>query len=340
VTALRQPRTRPVRVGVQGEPGSYSHAALAGPLAAVLGPLAAAVPFDETPDAVRALAGGGLDYVLLPIENAITGLVAPTLSALAAHPGLHVVAEATLPIDHCLAAVPGSSLDAIRTVASHPVALAQCGAFLARHPAMSPRPVHDTAGAARLVAERGDPTAAAVASRTAAALHGLVVLADDVADRYDNATRFWLLAQTPRPRDGATAARLGRHAAVHLEGRPLGLRAYRGATTVAADTPAHLREATAELLAALLSCNGLTIDRIVSAIFTTTPDLASEFPAVAAREAGWSGVPLICASEIPVRNALPRCIRVLLHASGAPDVAPRHVYLRDARGLRPDLSIG
>jgi chorismate mutase len=220
------------------------------------------------------------------------------------------------------------------------VALSQCGEFLAQHPAIVPHPAHDTAGAARLVAERGDATASAIASRAAAHLHGLAVLAEGIADRRHNATRFWLLSRTGRARAGATADRLGRHAAIHLEGRPAVVRAYRGATTVAADTPALLREATGELLGALLASNRLTIDRVVSAIFTTTPDLASEFPAVAAREAGWGAVPLICASEIPVRNALPRCIRVLLHASGTVDAAPRHVYLRDARGLRPDLAVG
>jgi chorismate mutase len=87
--------------------------------------------------------------------------------------------------------------------------------------------------------------------------------------------------------------------------------------------------------------NELVSDEVISAIFTVTPDLVSSFPAEAARAAGWEGVPLLCTTEIPVPEGLPRCLRVLVHVqrrwNGTP---PRHIYLRDAVRLRPDLADG
>jgi chorismate mutase len=115
------------------------------------------------------------------------------------------------------------------------------------------------------------------------------------------------------------------------------LRAIRGATTVGADDPTEIRTATAELLQQLVRQNELAASDIISAIFTLTPDLRSEFPAHAARELGWHDVPLLCTMEIPVPGALGHCIRVLLHVETTRDrAAIRHVYLRDARTLRPD----
>lgn len=117
------------------------------------------------------------------------------------------------------------------------------------------------------------------------------------------------------------------------------VRAVRGAITVATDDAALVREATVELLRAMLAHNALQPSQLVSVIFTVTPDLTSEFPAVAARELGWHDVPLLCAQEIAVPGALPRCLRILLHAESArPRALVRHVYLRDAVALRPDLA--
>ena len=117
------------------------------------------------------------------------------------------------------------------------------------------------------------------------------------------------------------------------------LRGLRGATTVERDEPPLLHDATRELLAELLARNALTTEQVVSALFTVTPDLRSDFPARAAREAGWGDVPLLCTTEIDVPDALPRCIRVLLHVeTTAERSALRHVYLRGAAGLRPDLA--
>jgi chorismate mutase len=116
-------------------------------------------------------------------------------------------------------------------------------------------------------------------------------------------------------------------------------RGVRGATTVAADEPDLILQATRELLEEILAENeNMSPEDIASAIFTVTDDLASTFPAQAARQMGWSLVPMLCACEIPVPGSLPHSIRVLVHWNT--DVAQNevtHVYLRDAVKLRPDL---
>ncbi len=112
----------------------------------------------------------------------------------------------------------------------------------------------------------------------------------------------------------------------------------RGATTVASDEPLLIREAVTELLEAILDENDVVPADVISAVFTATPDLVSEFPAHAARLFGWTDVPLLCAQELPVAGALPHCIRVLLHAETRRARSEiRHVYLRDAVLLRADL---
>jgi chorismate mutase len=117
--------------------------------------------------------------------------------------------------------------------------------------------------------------------------------------------------------------------------------AVRGATTVDTDEPAAIRSATRALLAEIAARNALASSDIISVLFTMTGDLASEFPARAARELGWHDVPLLCAQEVPVPGALPRCIRVLLHVeSERPREQMEHVYLNGARQLRPDLLRG
>ena len=116
------------------------------------------------------------------------------------------------------------------------------------------------------------------------------------------------------------------------------VRALRGATTVDTDDANAIADATRELLSSIMSNNALTPGDIVSVIFTVTADLRSDFPARAARDLGWVDVPLLCTVEIPVPNALSRCIRVLMHVETArPRDAMKHVYLREARTLRPDL---
>ena len=116
------------------------------------------------------------------------------------------------------------------------------------------------------------------------------------------------------------------------------MRAVRGAITVERDEAGLVVAATMELLTEIAERNALGPEQVVSAIFTVTPDITSEFPARAARELGWVDVPLLCAMEIPTPRGLARCIRVLLHVeTDLPRAGLRHVYLRGARALRPDL---
>ncbi len=115
-------------------------------------------------------------------------------------------------------------------------------------------------------------------------------------------------------------------------------RGIRGATTVAADEPDLILQATRELLESILKDNeGMIPEDVGSAIFTVTEDLASTFPAQAARQMGWSMVPMMCAREIPVPGSLRKVIRVLVHwNTDVPQSEIKHVYLRDAVKLRPD----
>ena len=117
------------------------------------------------------------------------------------------------------------------------------------------------------------------------------------------------------------------------------IRGIRGATTVTADEPDLILQATRELLEEVLAENeGMQPEDIASAVFTVTDDLISTFPAQAARQMGWDLVPMLCAREIPVPNSLPRVIRVLVHWNTEltqPEI--KHVYLHDAVKLRPDL---
>lgn len=117
------------------------------------------------------------------------------------------------------------------------------------------------------------------------------------------------------------------------------VRGLRGATTVESDDPVLIRAAARELMEEILKRNQIVdFDDVISAVFTTTEDLVSAFPAEAARAMGMNQVPLLCAREIPVPGSMPRCIRVLLHVNT--NRTPReaeHVYLREAQKLRPDL---
>src|SRR5690606_2752298 len=111
------------------------------------------------------------------------------------------------------------------------------------------------------------------------------------------------------------------------------LRALRGATTVAHDTPDEVRLAVSELLQALLKANALGPEHLLSAIFSATPDIRSFNPATVARTQGWEEVPMLCVAEMEVEGGLPRCIRVLIHVAVDGDRQLQHQYLRDARDL-------
>jgi prephenate dehydratase len=173
-------------VAFQGAPGAFGEEAVrrwrrdARPLA------------QPTFDAVlEGVERGDAAAGVLPVENRIAGVVVAARRALAARAGgLHVVGEVTVPVSLCLLALPGVARAALRVVRSHPVALAQCGAFLAAHPGLAAEPWWDTAGAARDASRAGDPGVGALASRLAGERWGLDVVAADVQDVADNWTRF------------------------------------------------------------------------------------------------------------------------------------------------------
>jgi chorismate mutase len=117
------------------------------------------------------------------------------------------------------------------------------------------------------------------------------------------------------------------------------VRAIRGATQVDANERELIREATVELVTELMTRNGLVVDDVISVLFTTTPDLNAEFPAAAARKVGFEDVPLLCASEIDVPDALPRVVRLMAYVDvDRPRSEIRHVYLRGAAALRPGVA--
>ena len=117
------------------------------------------------------------------------------------------------------------------------------------------------------------------------------------------------------------------------------VRAFRGATQLSADTKEDMRSAVVELLKEMLSFNSLGHEDLISILFTATPDIQSDFPAAGVREFGLVDLPLICAQELDIKGALPRTIRLLIHANSSLSRAQiSHVYLRGAAILRPDLA--
>ncbi len=181
-----------LRVAFQGELGAYSEEAVRRYWP---GDATEPVPERSCADVVRALESGAVDLGMLPIENSLAGSVVATYDALSESRECWVVGEEILPIHHCLLALPGVDAAGITRVASHPVALAQCGRFLGRHDWMEVDAAYDTAGAARDVAASGDRTRAAIAGRGAAKRFGLEIIASEIEDRPDNQTRFLALSR-------------------------------------------------------------------------------------------------------------------------------------------------
>lgn len=119
----------------------------------------------------------------------------------------------------------------------------------------------------------------------------------------------------------------------------MAVRAFRGATQLDVDERSHLLKSTAELLTRMLHDNKVELADLISITFSATPDLRSEFPAVAARELGLEDVPLMCFVEMDVEGSMPRVIRIMLHAeSKLQRSLVNHIYLRGAQGLRADLA--
>ncbi len=175
-------------IAFQGEPGAYSQEALL----RWLGPGCATLPCPTFAGAFDAVRAGHAAAALLPVENSTVGSIHAVYDLLLEHE-LSVQAEVILPVRHALLAPPDLALAQVRQVLSHPQALDQCAGWLAAR-GLEPLPVHDTAGAARLLAEHPHPAQAAIASRLAARLYGLQILEQDIQDVRANYTRFWLLA--------------------------------------------------------------------------------------------------------------------------------------------------
>ena len=178
-----------VRVAFQGELGAFSEEAVQ----LAFAPNEVAVPCRENREVARLVASGEADAGVLPVENTLAGSVPASYDAILAEPTIHVTGEVAIPIHHCVMGVAGASLQKLRTVESHPIALAQCAAWFAGHPSIDARAAYDTAGAARDVARARDRTRGALASRVAARRYGLDVLAENIEDRHDNQTRFVIL---------------------------------------------------------------------------------------------------------------------------------------------------
>ena len=117
------------------------------------------------------------------------------------------------------------------------------------------------------------------------------------------------------------------------------VRAIRGAIQVSEDDRDAILDGTTEMVSAVMTRNDLTTDDVISVLFTVTPDLTAEFPALAARKLGFHAVPLMCATEIPVPGAMPRVVRLMAHVETESSRAQiQHVYLRGAVGLRQDIA--
>jgi prephenate dehydratase len=180
-----------MRVAFQGEPGAFSEAAAV----QLLGEEITTVPRPTFDAVFRAIAEGAADALLVPVENSLAGSVVRVYDLLV-ESGLTITAETILPIEMNLIACPGASLADIRTVSSHPMALAQCERFFGAHPQFKRAPAEDTAGSVRETIVRGDKTSAAIAGRRAATHYQGVILAERIQDNAENFTRFVLL-RTP-----------------------------------------------------------------------------------------------------------------------------------------------
>jgi prephenate dehydratase len=176
----------------QGEPGANSHIACHEAY-----PDYEVVPCATFEDALTAVSSGEADLGMIPIENSIAGRVAD-IHHLLPHSNLHIVGEHFLPIHFQLMAPKGASLGTIKTAESHIHALGQCRRMI-RKLSLKATVAGDTAGAARVIAEAGDLTRAALAPRLAADIYGLDILAEDVEDEAHNTTRFVILSKEPRP---------------------------------------------------------------------------------------------------------------------------------------------
>jgi len=181
-----------MRVAYQGEPGAYGEEAVLRMFGDV-----EAVQCGSFAGVFEAVARGDADHGVVPVENSMAGCINETYDLLLAH-ALVITGELELRVSHCLMALPGQTLGQITKVYSHPQALAQCDAYLKRLGAELV-PHYNTAGSAKMIREQGLAGCAAVASRRAASIYALEVLADQIEAHPENYTRFLALGQTPVP---------------------------------------------------------------------------------------------------------------------------------------------
>src|SRR3954464_1475509 len=182
-----------VRIAFQGEPGAYSEAA-----ALRFSDHADLLPCETFEAVFTAVAGGKATHGILPVENSIGGSIHRNYDLLMEH-DLPIVGEVELPIRHHLLALPGTAIDQVQRIYSHPQALAQCERFLKGMPAVRVTPTYDTAGSAKLIKEQGLADAGAIASERAAQVFGLETLQSDIQDYSDNITRFLVIARSADP---------------------------------------------------------------------------------------------------------------------------------------------
>lgn len=180
-------------VAYQGEPGAYSEAA-----AQRYAPDASLRPCPSFEDVFRAVESGEATLGVLPIENSIGGTIHRNYDLLLEH-ALHIVGDLELKVVHSLIALPGTTIDQIRQIYSHPQALAQCDRYLRSLPGVEVVATYDTAGSAKLIKDRQLTGAAAIASERAAAVFELQVLESGIQDFADNITRFLVVAREPAP---------------------------------------------------------------------------------------------------------------------------------------------
>jgi len=176
------------RVAFQGEPGAFSEAAAI----QLLGESITTVPRPTFDSAFAAIPDGAAEALLAPVENTLAGSVVRVYDLLL-ESDLTMVAETILHIEHQLIGCPGAPLAGLRSVSSHPVALAQCEKFFLAHPNLKRVPTEDTAGSVREVLSRGDKSFAGIAARRAASIYGGVILTENIHDNPENFTRFVLL---------------------------------------------------------------------------------------------------------------------------------------------------
>jgi prephenate dehydratase len=180
-----------MRAAFQGVPGAYSQAAAV----ELFGAGVECLPCESFEQVFAAVEQGFCERGVLPIENSLAGSIHRNYDLLLQH-DLSIVGEYNLRVEHCLIGLPGAGLADIRSVISHPQALAQCDRYL-RKLGVATSPAYDTAGSVRIIQENGDPTQAAIASRRAAELYGMCVLAQGIEDNPANYTRFLAVAREP-----------------------------------------------------------------------------------------------------------------------------------------------